>query len=303
MEGTAFSLQSMPRPEAMADVPGVCELPLTRAVVHYRDLHEVDPPGGRIQDIGLALVIEGRFASSAEVLDLGSSTVKMLDLSSELVVLDWVYEPTLKHVNRLLMERARGGEEVHAAGRLGAYSFQMALSLLGRLGYGPLTRPTILRIGFRDICRDLDFHDGTAVRIVLGEHRVARAHLDYDANSLVFSTPSPEPDAILEAGVLEAFPRCDVLRLSEAHNGGSVQYQVRLSFPSTLAEARGELRTVRQGLGGLLARFEPERFEGVEQHLTTFGPRDTLSQLHIRERRTKVEVLRIRHEASAGTVH
>ena len=303
MEGTAFSLQATPRPEAMADVPGVCELPLTRAVVHYRDFHEVDPPGGRIQDIGLALVLEGRFASSAEVLDLGSCTVKMLDLSSELVVLDWVYEPTLKHVNRLLMERARGHEEVHAAGRLGAYSFQMALNLLGRLGYGPLTRPTILRIGFRDICRDLDFHDGTAVRIVLGEHRVARAHLDYDANSLVLSTPSPEPDAILEAGVLEAFPRYDVLRLSEAHNGGSVQYQVRLPFPATLAEARGELRTVRRGLGGLLARFEPERFEGVEQHLTTFGSRDTLSQLHIRERLTKVEVLRIRHEAGAGTVH
>ena len=64
MEGTAFSLHSTARPEAMADVPGVCELPLTRAVVHYRDLHEVDPPGGRIQDIGLALVLEGRFASS-----------------------------------------------------------------------------------------------------------------------------------------------------------------------------------------------------------------------------------------------
>ena len=303
MEGTAFSLHSTARPEAMADVPGVCELPLTRAVVHYRDLHEVDPPGGRIQDIGLALVLEGRFASSAEVLDLGSSTVKMLDLSSELVVLDWVYEPTLKHVNRLLMERARRGEEVDAAGRLGTYSFQMALSLLGRLGYGPLTRPTILRIGFRDICRDLDFHEGTAVRILLGEHRVARAHLDYDANSLVFSTPSPEPDAILEAGVLEAFPHSDVMRLSEAHNGGSVQYQVRLSFPATWAEARGELRTIRRGLGGLLARFEPERFKGIEQHLTTFGSRDTLSQLHVRERRTKVEALRTRHGAGGGTVH
>ena len=303
MEGTAFSLHSTARPEAMADVPGVCDLPLTRAVVHYRDLHEVDPPGGRIQDIGLALVLEGRFASSAEVLDLGSSTVKMLDLSSELVVLDWVYEPTLKHVNRLLMERAQGGEEVDAAGRLGTYSFQMALSLLGRLGYGPLTRPTILRIGFRDICRDLDFHEGTAVRIVLGEHRVARAHLDYDANSLVFSTPSPEPDAILEAGVLEAFPHSDVMRLSEAHNGGSVQYQVRLSFPATLAEARGELRTIRRGLGGLLARFEPERFKGIEQHLTTFGSRDTLSQFHVRERRTKVEALRTRHGAGGGTVH
>ena len=303
MEGTTFSLHSAARPEAMADVPGVCELPLTRAVVHYRDLHEVDPPGGRIQDIGLALVLEGRFASSSEVLDLGSSTVKMLDLSSELVVLDWIYEPTLKHVNRLLMERARGDDEVDAAGRLGAYSFQMALSLLGRLGYGPLTRPTILRIGFRDICRDLDFHDGTAVRIVFGEHRVARAHLDYDANSLVISTPSPEPDAILEAGVLEAFPRSDVLRLSEAHNGGSVNYQVRLSFPASFAEAREELRTVRRGLGVLLARFEPERFQGLEHHLTTFGARDTLSQLHVRERRTNVEALRTCHGTSGATVH
>ena len=303
MEGTTFSLHSPARPEAMADIPGVCELPLTRAVVHYRDLHEVDPPGGRIQDIGLALVLEGRFASSAQALDLGSSTVKMLDLSSELVVLDWVYEPTLKHVNRLLMERARGGEGVDSAGRLGTYSFQMALSLLSRFGYGPLTRPTILRIGFRDICRDLDFHEGTAVRVVLGEHRVARAYLDYDANSLVFTTPSPEPDALLEAGVLAAFPHVDVSRLSEAHNGGSVQYQVRLSVPASLAEAREELRTIRRGLGGLLARFEPERFEGIEQHLTTFGSRDTLSQLHIRERRTKVEALRTRHGDGSATVH
>ena len=303
MEGTTFSLHSTARPEAMSDVPGVCELPLTRAVVHYRDLHEVDPPGGRIQDIGLALVLEGRFASSSEVLDLGSSTVKMLDLSSELVVLDWIYEPTLKHVNRLLMERARGGDEVYTAGRLGTYSFQMALSLLGRLGYGPLTRPTILRIGFRDICRDLDLHEGTAVRIVLGEHRLVRTHLDYDANSLVFSTPSPEPDAMLKAGVLEAFPHSDVLRFSEAHNGGSVNYQVRLSFPASLAEAREELRTIRHGLGGLLARFEPERFEGLEHHLATFGLRDTLSQLRVRERRTKVEALRTCHGADPGTVH
>lgn len=303
MEGTVFSLHSTARPEAMADVPGVCELPLTRAVVHYRDLHEMDPPGGRIQDIGLALVLQGRFASSAEVLDLGSSTVKMLDLSSELVVLDWVYEPTLKHINRLLLERAQGPEELDAPGRLGTYSFQIALGLLGRLGYGPLTRPTILRIGFRDICRDLDFHEGTAVRIVLGERRVARARLDYDANCLVFSTPSPEPDAILEAAVLESFPHSDVLRLSEAHDGGSVQYQVRLSFPATFAEARGELHTIRRGLGVLLARFEPDRFKGIEQHLTTFGLRDTLSQLHVRERLTKIEALRIRHAAGGDTVH
>ena len=40
------------RPEAMADVPGICELALTRAVVQYRNLHDVDLPEGRIEDIG-----------------------------------------------------------------------------------------------------------------------------------------------------------------------------------------------------------------------------------------------------------
>ena len=82
-----------------------------------------------------------------------------------------------------------------------------------------------------------------------------------------------------------------------------MQYQGRLSFPATWAEARVELRTIRRGLGGLLARFEPERFKEIEQHLTTFGSRDTLSQLHVRERRRKVEALRTRQEAGGVTVH
>ena len=42
----------------------------------------------------------GRYAATAEALDLGSGKVKVLDLSTELVVLDWVYEPTLEHVTR-----------------------------------------------------------------------------------------------------------------------------------------------------------------------------------------------------------
>ena len=62
------------RTEAMGDVPGICELPLTRAVVQYRDVHEMDAAGGRIEDIGLALVVEGRYASTAEVVDLGSGS-------------------------------------------------------------------------------------------------------------------------------------------------------------------------------------------------------------------------------------
>jgi len=94
------------RPEAMGDVPGICELPLTRAVVQYRDVHEMDTPGGRIEDIGLALVVEGKYASTAEALDLGSGKVKVLDLSTELVLLDWVYEPTLEHVTELITASA-----------------------------------------------------------------------------------------------------------------------------------------------------------------------------------------------------
>ena len=132
------------RPEAMADVPGVCELPLTRAIVQYRDVHEVEVPGGRIQDIGLALVLEGRYAASADVVDLGSSDVKQLDLSHELVVLDWVYEPTLDHASRLVRDAAARGRD----GELERFCFQVALRAIERVGFSPLTRPTLLRFGF-----------------------------------------------------------------------------------------------------------------------------------------------------------
>ena len=304
MNATSHSLHLEAPPEAMADVPGICELPLTRAVVQYRDVHEVDPAGGRIRDIGLALVLEGRFASSAEVIDLGSSTVKSLDLSSELVVLDWVYEPTLDYVNALLAERALNDRGEEADSRLESYSFQMALELIGRVGYGPLTRPTILRIGFRDICRDLDLHEGTSVRIVMGEHRITRAHLDYDANALVFHALSPEPDSVVESAVLAAFADNEVIRLSEEHDGGTVQYLVRLALPISLSEARQELQTIRLGLSRLLARFEADRFKEVEQHLTTFGSRDTLARLHVHERRFRSVALRAQDTSGdRQTVH
>ncbi|HSH74796.1 MAG TPA: hypothetical protein VLA09_03845, partial [Longimicrobiales bacterium] len=139
------SMHTDARPEAMGDVPGICELPLTRAVVQYRDIHEVDTPGGRIEDIGIALVVEGRYASTAEVVDLGSGRLKVLDLSTELVVLDWVYEPTLDHVSELITASAatRDGSE------LKRYVFRLALRVLERIGFGPLTRPTLLRVGYR----------------------------------------------------------------------------------------------------------------------------------------------------------
>lgn len=267
------------RPEAMADVPGVCELPLTRAVVQYRDVHEVDMPGGRIQDVGLAVVLEGRYASHAEVVDIGSAEVKLLDLSGELVILDWVYEPTLDHLNALVRTAARDGERTE----LHRFCFQVGMRVLERVGFGPLTRSTLLRLGFRDICRDLDLHDGTSVRIVMGESRVVRAHLDYDGNALVFRTPTDAVDPVLEDALADAFPHADLRRIVPASPAATGGCQVRFPLPLDLAELRTQMRTVREGLFGLLHRFEPGRWQAVQEVVGTFGDRATLAR--IRDRR------------------
>ena len=272
------------RPEAMGDVPGICELPLTRAVVQYRDVHEMDTPGGRIEDIGLALVVEGRYASTAEALDLGSGKIKVLDLSTELVVLDWVYEPTLDHVTELITASAVTQEK----DGLQQYGFQIALRVLERLGFGPLTRPSFLRLGYRDICRDLDLHEGTSIRIVLGPGRITRAHLDYDTCSLVFRTAFAEPDAPLEHALAKAFPGGELLRSEPASASEAIEYQVRFPLPTTLAETREILGRVRRGLGALLARFDQERFAALARVMDTFGARETLGSLRIHESRPHV---------------
>ena len=267
------------RPEAMGDVPGICELPLTRAVVQYRDVHEMDAPGGRIEDIGLALVVEGRYAATSEAIDLGSGRVKVLDLSTELVVLDWVYEPTVQHVAELITASAATGEVLG----LTQYSRRLGLRVLERVGFGPLTRPTFLRVGFRDICRDLDLHEGTSIRFVLGPGRLTRASLDYDACALEFRTAFQESDPQLEHALGEAFPDAELRRREAATAADSISYHVRFSLPTTLRETRATLASMRRGLGLLMARFEPDRFETMAEMLETFGARETLAGLHIHE--------------------
>jgi hypothetical protein len=272
-----------PRPEAMGDVPGVCELPLTRAVVQYRSVHEMDGPGGRIEDIGLALVMAGRYASSAEAVDLGSGRVKVLDLSTELVVLDWVYEPTHRHMQELVTRAATAGD----ADALRTYGFRLGLRILERVGFGPLSRPTFLRIGFRDICRDLDLHEGTSIRIVLGPGRLVRAHMDYDQCAVVFRTALHEPDARLEHALGEAFPDTELRRLVPVVATDPLSYQVRFPLPGSLEEARSALGAMRRGLGSLIARYEPGRFHSLEPLLDTFGARETLAGLSVREPRVR----------------
>ena len=266
------------RPEAMADVPGICELPLTRAVVQYRDSHELFRVGGRIQDIGLAVVVEGRFASSVRAMDLGSAETKYLNLGSELVILDWVYDPTLAHIRALAAAGLDAGDTpgFGPSDELRRYCFDLALRVLNRRGFSPLTRPTLLRIGFRDLCKDLDLHESTVVRIVAERDEVTRVHLDYDANALVFHSGGSSLLETMKAAIREVFPGLPIQRTAPGGSGGTPAWQVRFGVPVTFAELRASLLAMRRGLNRLFSRFEPERFRSVEGLLTTFGERSTL---------------------------
>jgi len=269
------------RPEAMADVPGICELALTRAVVQYRDVHELYLRGGRIQDIGLAVVVEGRFASSVRAMDLGSAEVRYLNLASELVILDWVYDPTLAHM-RALATAGGDGEatsDTRPRGELRRYCFDLALRVLERRGFSHLTRPTLLRIGFRDICKDLDLHESTVVRIVTGPGEVTRVYLDYDVNALVFQPTGAWPCPAMERAVGEVFPTLRVWAAGSVDSSGSGTYRVRFGIPATFGELRTSLAAMRRGLGLLAARFEPERFRSVRSVVSTFGERATLDRI------------------------
>jgi hypothetical protein len=295
----------------MADVQGTCDLPLTRAIVQYRDVHERDLPGGRIQDFGIGLVLDGRYASAAQVIDLGSGVVREMDLSAELVILDWVYEPTLEHVHELLLEDASSGgssdpdatgDASTEGGDLIRYCNRLGLGVIERLGFSYLTRPVLLRLGFRDICQDLDLHEGTAFRVLMGKRRVARIHMDYDSGALVIRTGRSQPDPDLQAALDASFPDGELRRGRAVGPTGTVWYQLRLPLPLTVEETHHHLKAVRTGIEGLIARFEPARFRAIRDLQGALGPRETLSTLHLRETLAPTEPV-LGLGASASTVH
>jgi len=275
-DGMGLALRA--RPEALADVPGIGDLPLTRAIIQYRASHEIEPAGGRIDDIGLGLVLDGEYAASAEVLELGSAEVRHLDLSAELVIVDWVYEPTLDHV-RMLLRSPRdlslaSGEVV--PGPLRQYCQAITLSVLRRAGFTALTRPTFLRLGFRDVVRDLDLNERTAARISLGAGDLATFHFRYDDAVLCIERARTEPDAEFERLLLRVFPTADSRRVPHHDR---LCYDLRFPLPLSLGQVRTLMDQIRQGLLLLYARYEPERYQIVRRALDVFGPSDTLDQL------------------------
>lgn len=195
------------------------------------------------------------------------------------MVVDWAYEPTLDHVSELIRRAAETGSRDD----LERFCFTVGLEVLERAGFTPLTRPSLLRLGFRDVCLDLDLHDATSVRVVQEGGRILRIHMDYDGNALVVQTPTAARDEELEELLAAAYPLSDVRRLVTSSPAAVGGYQVRFSLPQSMQEVREEMAHIRRGLIRILFRFEPRRLRDVESQLATFGERETLARVRPRE--------------------
>lgn len=239
-----------------------CPVPLTGAVVRCPESDDGSPPGGRLEDLGVAVVVDGRYPPASEILDLGSGRRSTVDLGGEAVVLGWL--------------PARALEEIQAEG--GPTPGELALRLLRRRGFTPRTRPIFLRLGFQDICRDLDPHENAAVRIRLGPRRVARLHLDYESGAVVVRTGRSERDPDLEDALATAFPGREVRSAGPDEFVGSLSYRLPGALPDSLDDARAFLDGVRGGLEQLSARFEKERFQAVHAVTAALGARETLGR-------------------------
>jgi hypothetical protein len=264
----SLGTESRPQPDPL--LTGVCELPLTRAVLMYEHEEDRALPGGRLADIGLGVVVDGSRPGRTEILDLGSGEVRSVTLDGPLVILGWVYSSTL----RSLKEGVSQGPE-----HLRRVTFPLAIRVLERNGFSALTRPLVLRVGFRDLARDLDLHEGTAVRLLLPAGGVVRLHLDYEAVTLVARTGATTRNPALEAALRDAFSGSELLASRSTDPAGLQSYHMPLAVPSSVSDARQVLRRLRRGFLHLLARFEPERYRAVRDHLDAFGERDSLRDL------------------------
>lgn len=264
------SLGTGTRSHADPLLTGVCELPLTRAILIYRDEGDRNLPGGRLEDIGLGLVTDGDRSDRREILDLGSGATRSLALEGPLVILGWVFSSTLRSLREGL---AQGADSLRRV------TFPLALRVIERNGFSALTRPIVLRVGFRDLVRDMDLHEGTAVRLLLPAGGVVRLHLEYETTTLVARTGTATRNPALESALRDAFSGSDLLASRALDSTGLQSYHVPLSSPSGIGDARKLLGRLRRGFLHLLARFEPDRYRAVRDHLDAFGERDSLRDL------------------------
>ncbi len=269
------------RSEGYRPIPGPPELVVTGAVVQYRSRHEVALQRALASEIGVALVTEGRCPSACVAVDLGSTAVKELDLSNELVVFSWVDQDTVDHVRQLLS--SVGSTTGVGARDAEPYCFALALRALRDVGFSSVSRPSFLQIGFRDVARDLDPGGTTGIRVRMGSGSVARIELDAQGNALVVRSDGFTAPTVLEAALAESFPGADLRRASGADKAspGAGSYEVRLPHSHSLAELKSLIERVRAGIAHLVWKYEPERSKALAEQLDTFGRRDSLARLPV----------------------
>ncbi len=279
------------RPEAEPLITGICEISLERAIVPYRNDAASAELGGPIDDIGLGVVLRSDDLLRPEVLDLGSARARQVSFEGPLVILGWVFSSTLSTLREGLRESPES---------LRRYSFSLALRALDRHGFNEVTRPHHLRIGFRDLVRDLDLHESTALRLAI-PGSVVRLHLDYGSTTLVARTAVGGRNPALESALRDAFSG-DLLGGRSADATGIQSYHIPLPTPRSVGEARSLMAKARRGFLHLLARYEPARYRAVREHLDAFGERDSLAQLRDRPL-PRLQPLSGSGRGSSGRVH
>ncbi len=264
------------RLDARAEISGMGDPSLSRAIIRYREVQTVDGGLAGADDVGVALVLDGEYPAAAEAIDLGSGRIRHLDLATEVVVLDWVYPSTLDYVCRLIGSAA-GLDDAILEGEFGRalrqYCHDILLGVLGRIGFDPFTRPAYVRLGFRDIIRDLDPNERPVVRISLGRDDQLDIEIDIDDNALLITRRGRVHGGELKQALGAAFPSGHVDLESVA---GRERFRVAFPLPASFASLRRQMDEIRSGILELCSRFEPDRHHATSHALGVFGPRDTL---------------------------
>jgi hypothetical protein len=259
-------------PRVGAVLTGACEIPLERAVLPYRSIPDAVGTGGRVHDLGLGVVLEVSGASRARVVDLGSGEIRDADLTPPVVLLGWVFPRTFREIQVGVAGSISPGDRRH-------WSRQFAFPLLRELGLSALTRPTFLRLGFLDLCQDLDLHDEAAIRMHLGASGAIRAHLEPETSQLILRTGKSAGLPELEGALSEAFPLFPLSRRRQGEGRLTVELSLALPLRTELPSLRRDLASVRAGFESLLRLFEPERFDAYRSTVLAFGARDSLAAL------------------------
>jgi hypothetical protein len=259
-------------PRAGAVLTGACEISLERAVLPYRSMPYAVGTGGRVRDLGLGVVLEGLGASRARVVDLGSGEVREADLTPPLVLLGWVFPRPFREIQGAVAGSTSPGDRR-------PWIREFAFPLLRELGLSALTRPIFLRLGFLDLCQDLDLHDEAAIRMHLGASGAIRAHLEPETPQLILRTGKSAELPELEGALSEAFPLFPLSRRRQGEGRLTVELSLTLPSRTELPSLRRDLAVVRAGFESLLRLFEPERFEAYRSTVLAFGSRDSLAAL------------------------